>query len=497
MKKLSPAIQGLVALLCVGNAVCGPSLVPESSNLSPDYFCTWNIQGYVCSYESGEAQRRAMTEANMFGDDRHQRWVDFFPKVRKDLIFVMDDSWDIPLNEDKAWFGSAVLNEERFPSYTGSPAERLRKLTDAVKAAGWRGLGGWICAQRAPKFEADDSEDAYWSQRLEWMRDADFTYWKVDWGKHDHDAEWRHKLTDLGRKIAPHTVIEHALAERSIDFADVYRTYDIENVISAPVTIDRIAKLLEQSPKDSPTLINCEDEPYIAAGTGSAIGVMRHPFAGPLPNGKQDFVFPPNSRDLKHRLDEVTRAIRWHRIAAPIPLGATGAKIDSKRLDDHWILEKDETYTPHKIGDRRDASAPARISRGLDLPEVKMSHGEEPPFGLVSKSANGAVAIATIGRATGRKYVTPKARVTLNVGDTSGPIGIFGVYDSLTLRFDKVPVRVLAQDLASDESTDITSDVSIKGSELHIPGELLSKIGLSAATKGDVSEPGLLLAVDF
>ncbi len=414
--------------MCVANALCGPNLVPESPNLSPDYFCTWNIQGYVCSYESGEAQRRAMTEENMFGGDPHQRWVDFFPKVRKDLIFVMDDSWDIPLNEDKAWFGSAVLNEQRFPSYTGSPSERLRKLTDAVKAAGWRGLGGWICAQRAPKFETDGTEDAYWTERLEWMRDADFTYWKVDWGKHDRDAEWRRKLTDLGHKIAPHTVIEHALAERSIDFADVYRTYDIENVISAPVTIDRIATLLEQNPKDSPTLINCEDEPYIAAGTGSAIGVMRHPFAGSLPDGRQDFVFPPNARDLKGRLDEVTRAIRWHRIAAPIPLGTPGTKIDPKRLDDHWILEKDETYTPHKIGDRREASAPARISRGLDLPKVEMPNGEESPFVLASKCANGAVAISTIGRATGREYVTPKARVTLDVGNASGPIGIFGVY---------------------------------------------------------------------
>ena len=329
------------------------------------------------------------------------------------------------------------------------------------------------------------------------MRDADFTYWKVDWGRHDHDAEWRRKLTDLGHKIAPHTVIEHALAERSIEFADVYRTYDIENVISAPVTIDRIAKLLQQTPKDSPTLINCEDEPYIAAGTGSAIGVMRHPFAGALPDGSQDFVFPPTSRDLKQRLDEVTRAVRWHRIAAPIPLSAPGAKIDSKRLGDHWILEKDETYTPHKIGDRRDASAPARISRGLDLPEVEMPNGDEPPFVLASKSAKGAVAITSIGRTTGRKYVTPNARVTLDVGDAPGPFGIFGVYDSLTLRFDHPPTQVLAQDLAGDESRDITNDVSIKGNELHIPGELLAKIGLSAATKGDVSEPGLLLAVDF
>src|ERR1700744_2601834 len=30
-------------------------LVPEVSNPWPDYFCTWNVQGYVCSYKSSQA----------------------------------------------------------------------------------------------------------------------------------------------------------------------------------------------------------------------------------------------------------------------------------------------------------------------------------------------------------------------------------------------------------------------------------------------------------
>lgn len=484
-------------LSCFASVLADPNLVPETPNLSPDYFCTWNVQGYLCSYQSGEAQRRAMTESNMFGRGKHQRWVNFFPEVRKDLLFVMDDSWDVPLQEDKAWFGSLILNEQRFPSLGGSPAQRLRKLTDRVKAAGWKGLGGWVCAQHAPKFENEGTEEEYWTERFKWMRDADFTYCKVDWGAHEHDADWRRRLTELGRRVAPKVVVEHALASQTLDFSAVYRTYDVENIIAAPVTIDRIAKLFEQSPKNSPTIINCEDEPYIAAGSASALGVMRHPFAGDLPNGRQDFVFPPVGRDLKRRLDEIVRAVRWHRLAAPLPLGANHAALDSARLSDSWILEADETYVPHALGDRREASAPARLARGLKLPEVEMADGGSPPFVLASRSQNGAVAVATIGRTQDRRYETPRARVSLDVADASGPFGIFGVYDSLTLRFAK-PVgnaRILAQDLAADESIDITDQVAIEGHELYLPGELLSKIGLSAATRNDLSEPGLVLAL--
>ena len=75
-------------------------------------------------------------------------------------------------------------------------------------------------------------------------------------------------------------------------------------------------------------IINCEDEPYIAVGLGCAIGVMRHPFAGTLPDGAQDFVFPPVGRDIKRRLDEVVRGVRWHRIAEPFAVGYGTFAID-------------------------------------------------------------------------------------------------------------------------------------------------------------------------
>lgn len=472
------------------------SLIPPTGNLSPDYFCTWNVQGYACSYASGDAQRRAMNEANLFGHGPSQGWADLYPTVRSHLFLVLDDSWDIGLPGDAREFGSLILNAERFPSYQGTPPQRLRRLSDDVKAKGWRGLGGWICAQQAPALSVPD-DAAYWTERLGWMRDAGIAYWKVDWGKKDHDAPWRERLTQLGHTIAPNLIIEHALTEGALRSADVYRTYDVENVISAPVTIDRVAHLLRVAPKDSPTIANCEDEPYVAAGLGCAIGVMRHPFAGNLPNGHPDFVFPAAARDLKHRLDEVTRAVNWHRIAKPLPLGSPDNQIDPQTLSDSWTLQADETYTSHKPGDRREGKAPARISRGgLPLPTVETGSGQPAPFVLTTRSPNGPVAIATIGRTLDRAYVTSKARVTQDVGPAS-TIGLFGTFAQLTLRFD-APLdhrRVLAQDLAGREPVDITDRVTTDGRSLTLEGDLISQLGLSAATNGDVSEPGLVLTI--
>ena len=53
--------------------------------------------------------------------------------------------------------------------------------------------------------------------------------------------------------------------------------------------------------------------------------------------------------------------------------------------------------------------------------------------------------------------------------------------------------KVLGQDLAGDVPTDITKSVIFKGNKITIPGAIIRKVGLAAATKGDLSDPGLVL----
>ena len=37
----------------------------------------------------------------MFGEGALEGWTSFFPDFREDLIFLMDDSWDLPVNEHR------------------------------------------------------------------------------------------------------------------------------------------------------------------------------------------------------------------------------------------------------------------------------------------------------------------------------------------------------------------------------------------------------------
>ncbi|MBE7168960.1 MAG: hypothetical protein INR73_00120 [Williamsia sp.] len=92
------------------------------------------------------------------------------------------------------------------------------------------------------------------------------------------------------------------------------------------------------------SILNCGDEPYIAAGTGSALGIMRHPFTGNLPNGKQDHVFPPSGRDLKRRLDGEVRCAMWHRIALLFAINKTENRVDAAQLHDYRVIKNNESY---------------------------------------------------------------------------------------------------------------------------------------------------------
>lgn len=484
-----------LALLILG-CQTQKSLVPDQVSDVPDYFSTWNIQGYAVSYDGPETHK-TVTEQYMFGDGPLEGWIRFFPDFREDLLYLMDDSWDLPFDHITEKMGEARLNTDRFPSFTGTPVERLSKLAKATKDAGWKGLGGWICARESDAPDASNPE-AYWATRLKESEEAGMHYWKVDYGKEEHNEEWRRMMTHVGHEVAPKMFIEHAYTYPGIEHFDAFRTYDVEVITAVPVTIQRIAKLLGyKHDKDNQGLINCEDEPYIAAGLGCVIGVMRHPINKDLPNGQSDHVFPATGRDLKSRLDEVNRLLKWHRIAAPFGVD-NDAKIDEKELTDRWILAERETWVPsHHPGDTLIEKAPARISRNLPLPEVK-SEEKEAPYVMSSLYPNGALAIAAVERVLGRRWYTPKAMVTQKVPDLAHPIGIFGTFGQVILESKtEIPRKphVWAQDLIAKKATEITDQVKIEGRRLILSGELIQTIGTQAATAGDKSAPGLVLVV--
>ena len=283
------------------------------------------------------------------------------------------------------------------------------------------------------------------------------------------------------------------------------RLHDHSPQLGIPTMLDRMAGILDM-PKTKPTktgYLNCEDEVYIAAVLGGTMGIMRSPMIG-LRAGNDPDIYLKGPRNIKKRMDEVLRAVRWERIAPAFGADIMETHIDSRILVDSYKFPAGEFWTSCDDWDATyksvnkvvNQAAPARVTRGLPLPEVKCD--DEPPFVIASRNPNGAISIGTLGRMDAKKgYFFPKAEVTVELKRNSGKIGVFGYYKSLTLTFEK-PMKnahIWAQDLSSDNATDITAEVHLKGNVIVIPGELIEKTGLSNATIGDLSDPAIVLDI--
>ncbi len=472
------------------------NLIEEKQNPTPDYYCTWQTQLYACNNGGPEKQREYMTEENLFGGGTAQGWVNFYEKARKDLLLVMDDSWDVPIKNYEKHYGSLVLDKEKFPSFyeENNPQKSLENLTKRVKQNGWKGLGGWVCAQESPLYSEKSAEE-YWIKRLKWCQSAGFSYWKVDWGEKAKDLEFRRMLTNLQRQYAPDVVIEHAMLADAIGFGEVFRTYDVPAIMSIPMTMQKTADCLTHTDGG---MINCEDEVYTAAAIGCVMGVMRHQMCGDLPNGEPDLSFPAMHRNIKTKTAEILRAVRWHRMAPAFGVTVDDVWVSKERLTDYWDIESQhaefEKWWGFKDGERVEKTAPSAIARGTALPKIKPDKNGLVPFAVSSKNPNGIISVATLGRTQGREYILPQCEVKIDGGNAE-MFGIFGEYDRLIINTERESGRIYIQDIASDAAADITDKVEFADNRLVINGKIIHDFGTAENSVGDTSEPGVVLKI--
>lgn len=479
------------------------NLVPDHSQFRiVNYVCTWSTQGVVCG--NGKTVRDVLTDEALFGENG---WAYHFDEsVRKDLIFLLDDGWDLPLSENgqdnQDYYGSFILDPIKFPGYGSTYVDRLKTLSDKVKAAGWYGLGVWVCCQEDADHKTKDGswDENYWMDKVLWSKASGICYWKNDWGNHAYTHAWRQFISDIANRYYPELIIEHITGDygtndplgsgtceakienmlRCASYSDVFRSYDVTTQLSTATTMDRVTRILKDVrilPGDHMGLLNCEDELYLAAALGLSAGVMRSRL-----NGKGD-------------LDEVSRMVAWHRIAPPFDLSAYPNHVSEEILTDVWHFTDDtwDATIQHKTVKQYAAAA---VSRGVDLPVV---NSEEIPFLAASRNpVTGAVSIVTLRRTSeGSANHLVDSDVCWNVGALTGPVGIFGVYKTLTLSFDRdiTGLTILAQDLKGCTAFDITGLVTAECNKLVLSGELLKAIGTEAAAANDPSEPALVLQI--
>lgn len=521
------------------------NLIPQAAGSAPNYFCTWSTQNYgredadreadIAVFEGDQGAKKARLFLNDDVVFSPGGMIDQFGPIRRDLYFVFDDGWDVPYgvhpDTQRYRFGTLELDEERFPSCRGeTPAERLKRLNERVKSFGWRGAGLWVAAQaegdgKDGRLMDDAALERYWRERARWCREAGIAYWKVDWGARSRDTGFRDMLTRVAREEAPGLIVEHGRgcgplndswtpwdpaaiggegrfrswgrvleeALEMLSFSDVLRSYDVTMPLSTATTIDRVASLLQGAPAsagDAQRLVNCEDELYLGAALGCTVGIMRSPLFKHIPGLNYD------PRNTANSADEAVRAVRWQRIAPAYGAGQGDVVFAGGTLVDTWRFSQGETWATWLIGKEERQACPAVVARGVEPPEVRCDG--EPPFIVASRHPNGAVSAAALPRTmTVRGIHTPRAHIALNVGDSTAPFAFFGCCASVAFRFgdDIRGKRIWAQDLAGDEAVDITARVAYTGDGFRVPGDVVDEIGRSAASPGDVSEPGIVFGL--
>ncbi len=485
------------------------NLIPNQNKSSLSYWCSWQAQNIMAVIvgDAAKGGRDMLDEALIFGENGY---VHQFDAVRGELYFLLDDGWDVDYGVSPSQgadrFGSLIMNEQRFPSVKGlPPAERLKRINQMLKDHGWKGLGLWVAAQRcAPDFDAPFAERdlPYWQQRILWCREAGVEYWKVDWGTQADNIAFRKALTDMAAQLYPALIIEHAacmlplnapehqdaalqgryageedvfaLAKHVAAFSQVLRSYDVLGALRIPTTLDRLSALLSVSKG----YVNGEDECYINAALGCASGVMRsHYYTDKIKEVNDDRTW---------RLDEVTAALRWQRIAPPFTLTQTACS--KEILFDEQYFKEGATWYGSVYGKRVRQGAPAVIARNLPAESIGVD-GEIKPYVAASLHPNGAYSLCVQPRTLDGVCAYPDATVHCNLPDGVETVGLLGVGCDICLHLPRVPVKVYVQSLLADSALEMTEGV--QGSDIKVTKDFARQVFSGT----DQTAPGLVLRI--
>lgn len=522
---LSLAILSLAAS-CTSEK--GPNLVPTEPSSAPNYWCTWYAQNYW-QQRGGEITdfnkinnpnaRDELTYNHLFNST--DGWATtYLPLGRSDMYFLIDHGWQTKDASKRISgalpFFSLQIDENDFPEYANTqPEEALRLFNEEIQANGWKGLGIWV--------RGDIPADAA-RTFVEWSKYAGIKYWKIDGGDIKDFNSYRAK-----QEIYPELVLEYVtpagnlnpawnkpgLSEypsiykadsihrmntlRVLQNSDVFRTYDATPQLMTTTTLRRTHDLLcmARGPQYI-SVLNVQDDCNIAAGLGCLVASKRHPnYNERLYKGKDLHHQLHGKRHMQSRINEVERFCRWERIAPAFPVGVGTYVYSQEELIDSCPFDEYSTWNKATYGKTVYQSAPAIMARNMELPVVEVNG--DAPYVVATKYPNGAVCVATEGRVKPEnEWYYPLAKVTVKVEDLSKPIGVFGYYDELIIENVNPSLsvaKVWAQDLLAEFSQDITSEVRIEKNRIIIPGSLIEKIGLSAATEGDTSSPGLVMNI--
>lgn len=524
MKK---AVMGTLAVALAGiEGLAAPK--------AASYWCTWETQNYTIDParqvktlgfvgdQGSQGARDNIDEEVIFGKGG---WIEACPsETRRHLYFLIDDGWDVPYHQapskDVRPFGTLVVDAKRFPSFGGTPAERLSKFNRAVMARGWKGLALWCSTQcpgedwgngkagrKAVRFD-EATVRKVWREKLGWIREAGIGYLKFDWGARGSDISFRRIISELAAEIAPETIVEHCTgawplnepermignpkyddnrrrAKELMSFSHIFRIYDLLNPFVQATAVERMAFYLDaQAEAGGTCVLSSEDAVYLGTSLGSTFGVMRSSY---LPDARCPVI------EQNRRMTEVDRAVAWQRLAPPFA-SSERPRWSEKTLTDTWFFKEGEGWYKKAQGHVTRQQALAVIARGMELPEVKgMEADGDVPFVTACCYANGCVSVGTTPRMDEKRGLRcPKASIRLSVTPTK--LAVFGRVGAVS--FPSAAKRLFARDLAGGEPEEITAACACENGVWTISGDLLNRIGMTKNGTGDRSDPGTLVTFE-
>lgn len=475
-----------------------------ATSAPPNYWCTWNTQGTTLreAQKAGKTvfagdqgapkQRDNLNEAVLFGEDG---WATlFYPNDRGALFLLLDAGWDLPYGtsttdkKDLSMRGSCILHPDRFPSLNGTPAERLKALNDKVKSLGWRGIGVWLPAHvqgdmAEGRMLTDEEAREVLAEKMRLCKEAGVEYWKIDWGMRSRSVAFRCLVADVRDRVYPGLILEHCWVGAPLNdvdrkkctqtsngrlfgnkewcqnrkdhlsvmtASDVFRTYDVLSPFQYVTTLERCAYYSTLAEEGKlPVMLTIQERPYII---GPGLGYVLD-------------ISPTGMRSGKAVPNDACVALAWQKIAPPFGHDTElKTQCSDEVLADEWTYsEKDCSWFTAAIGKTIKQAAPAIVTRGLPLPEVR-TEGPKP-FVCGARYPNGAVALAFLPRVVdGKSYVECLADVTLDVKLEKGkPLGVFGRFRSLTLKGGLADgVHIQARQLPYGKARDVTALCTIR-----------------------------------
>lgn len=469
------------------------NFLPEKLSETGDYNCTWGKQ-YEMAKRAGIANpdswdvRDALRHDLLFEDDYYHESI---PKSdRAGMYLVIDDSWDIPFGRDidknTVPFGAVDPDISKFPGYGDTPAERFRTLDRNVKALGYCGTGLWISCQQAyekPGITMDEHRE-YWKKRASWCEEAGIRYWKIDWGRHDRETEYREMMTRVLKEYAPGIIVEHPF--RGTNGIDQSRDEKILEYTRRELAFSDAYRLMDVMPCDWDTIGISRAHIMLSSKTEAKYGTRG------MPQGEDCYVMCAVlgfTTGVLWPYDDMRIPLLWHRIAPPFTVYESDYTYSSETIHDagynldrnHWLYGKyDDIYHP------------AVMCRGCGLPEVHPCFGVAPTVCASKNPRTGVYSLGTFARKLETGMFTPVADITFSVGSPETVVGLFGPMGDVTLKYEteiKHGSKVMLQNIFDTEAQDITEMCGIEGSRLTLDGRRLRRIwSESENSKGTVSQ---------